>query len=151
MITLSTDSTLPRHKPKVYVENSSSKCLKPTHNVIRPLITVSRYVYWNWELYVYVSLTMPWKLADGWGPWQKKQKVAGGSRWFRRQEQHFHPRIYGNVHILDDGAIVCADLALIQQRQSVSNERYVEEIIRERTLQVFKNKCRAFDVTSLEK
>ncbi|KAF1804164.1 caffeine-induced death protein 2 [Mucor lusitanicus] len=36
-------------------------------------------------------------------------------------------------------------------RQSVSNERYVEEIIRERTLQVFKNKCRAFDVTSLEK
>ncbi|KAI8639568.1 caffeine-induced death protein 2 [Parasitella parasitica] len=36
-------------------------------------------------------------------------------------------------------------------RQSVSNERYVEEIIRERTLQVFKNKCRAFDVSSLEK
>ncbi|CEP13081.1 hypothetical protein [Parasitella parasitica] len=36
-------------------------------------------------------------------------------------------------------------------RQSVSNERFVEEIIRERTLQVFKNKCRAFDVTSLEK
>ncbi|KAI7898134.1 caffeine-induced death protein 2 [Cokeromyces recurvatus] len=36
-------------------------------------------------------------------------------------------------------------------RQSVSNERFVEEIIRERTLQVFKTKCRSFDVTSLEK
>ncbi|KAG2193347.1 caffeine-induced death protein 2 [Mucor mucedo] len=36
-------------------------------------------------------------------------------------------------------------------RQSISNERYVEEIIRDRTLQVFKNKCRAFDTTSLEK
>ncbi|KAI8333208.1 caffeine-induced death protein 2 [Choanephora cucurbitarum] len=35
-------------------------------------------------------------------------------------------------------------------RQSVSNERFVEEIVRERTLQVFKTKCRSFDITSLE-
>ncbi|GAA5810104.1 hypothetical protein MFLAVUS_003523 [Mucor flavus] len=35
-------------------------------------------------------------------------------------------------------------------RQSISNERFVEEIVRERTLQVFKNKCRAFDTSSLE-
>ena len=38
----------------------------------------------------------------------------------------------------------------LQQRQSVSNERFVEEIVRERTLQVFKTKCRSFDITSLE-
>lgn len=28
-------------------------------------------------------------------------------------------------------------------RQSISNERFVEEIVRERTLQVFKSKCRS--------
>ncbi|CAO3647781.1 unnamed protein product [Mucor hiemalis] len=36
-------------------------------------------------------------------------------------------------------------------RQSIANERYVEEIIRERTLQVFKTKCRVFDTSDLEK
>ncbi|KAG0749468.1 hypothetical protein G6F57_003346 [Rhizopus arrhizus] len=36
-------------------------------------------------------------------------------------------------------------------RQSISNERFVEEIVRERTLQVFKTKCRLVDTSSLEK
>ncbi|CEG85121.1 hypothetical protein RMATCC62417_18847 [Rhizopus microsporus] len=36
-------------------------------------------------------------------------------------------------------------------RQSISNERYVEEIVRDRTLDVFKNKCRLFDTSPLDK
>ncbi|ORX63188.1 hypothetical protein DM01DRAFT_1315019 [Hesseltinella vesiculosa] len=36
------------------------------------------------------------------------------------------------------------------KRRMINNERMVEEAVRERTFQVFKNKCRVFDVSSLQ-
>ncbi|KAI8388457.1 caffeine-induced death protein 2 [Radiomyces spectabilis] len=35
------------------------------------------------------------------------------------------------------------------KRRQVANERMVEEIVRDRTLQVFKSKCRVFDTATL--
>ncbi|CAO3650293.1 unnamed protein product [Cunninghamella blakesleeana] len=36
------------------------------------------------------------------------------------------------------------------KRRMVANELVVEDIVRERTIQVFKSKCRVFDVSSLQ-
>ncbi|KAI8059554.1 caffeine-induced death protein 2 [Gongronella butleri] len=36
------------------------------------------------------------------------------------------------------------------KRRMIRNESFVEEAIRERTIQIFKSKCRVFDVSSLQ-
>jgi hypothetical protein len=54
------------------------------------------------------------------------------------------PLCLHNLHVSD----LC--LLFSQQRRMIANELVVEGIVRDRTLQIFKSKCRVFDVSSLQ-
>lgn len=45
---------------------------------------------------------------------------------------------------------VCKLFLLFRQRRMIANELVVEDIVRERSLQVFRSKCKVFDTSSLE-